>query len=231
MQQEQHFYSILFLLFSLNCQGETQNLSELENHAAQYLEAHYSQHAEKVVISVSRLDKRLQLQHCTEAFTFKLRDSTNRGGSVSLKAQCDSAKPWSLYMSAHIALHHRILVASRDMARAEQIGADDMHSVLMDTSVLRHGYITGKNQAIGKQLKRSIGQLEPLRQGLLRTPTAVKRGDTVRLEITSGAMTVAAKATALSNGGIGDRIRVRNNSSERIIQANITAEGQVTAVF
>lgn len=233
MPQAKGFYTTFFFLLycGVNPCAASQDLQVLEHEALQYLLQHYQNQAEKVVINVSTLDKRLRLENCTGALSFTLRDAAGTGGAVSLKAQCQGAKPWSLYMAARVALHHRVLVASHSMSRGELLRANNIETVLMDTSTLRGGYLTESDNAIGKQLRRSVQRLEPLRQGLLEAPIVVKRGDEVRLIVSSGTITVAAKATALASGRVGERIRVRNSSSKRIISAHVTAIGEVSATF
>ncbi len=233
MRQAHYFYVILFALFSNanHSYAGAQSLSSLEKAAKNFLQIHYREKAEKIIITVSRLDARLRLESCLSPPSFTVRDNAAAGGAISLKAVCLGEKPWSLYMAAHAALHHQIVVAVRPLARGEVIQSEDITTELLDTSTLRNGYLTNTEFAVGKLLKHPLRIREPLRQGVLTSPIAVKRGQTVRLEVISGSITVAAKAIALTNGRIGESVRVRNISSKRVVNAEVVENGRVMTTF
>lgn len=62
----------------------------------------------------------------------------------------------------------------------------------------------------------------------LRTPILVKRNAIVQMEFSKGTMTIAAEGRALSDGSLGDRIRVMNLLSKRVITMTVSGEQSVT---
>ncbi|WP_049721836.1 flagellar basal body P-ring formation chaperone FlgA [Gilvimarinus polysaccharolyticus] len=214
---------------------EQQDLSELKTQATLFLQERYAQQLQASTdtseVTVAAPDPRLRLAKCSQALTFSARDMGNDGGAISVKAICDGEQPWSLYLSAQVDVYRNVLVTAIPLARGAVIDMAAISQQRLNTSSLRQGYLTLPDQALGLLVRRSLDVGEPLRTGVLEQPLAVKRGDIVTLESTNGAIIVATQAEALSNGRVGEQIRVKNTSSKRVVRANILGEGRVGANF
>jgi flagella basal body P-ring formation protein FlgA len=226
--------AVIAALAAGSLEAAQQDLDQLKAAAKHFLEQRYTQQHTATTdseISVADLDPRLRLTNCSAPLTFSVRDIGDNGGAISVKAQCEGEQPWSLYLSAQVDVYREILVAAVPLGRGTLIDSSVITHQRLNTSTLRQGYLTSANQVLGQQLRRSIDAGEPLREGVLEQPLAVERGDIVTLESTSGTIQVATQAEALSSGRVGEQIRVRNTSSERVVRANILGEGRVGANF
>ncbi|HEY7883409.1 MAG TPA: flagellar basal body P-ring formation chaperone FlgA [Cellvibrionaceae bacterium] len=208
-----------------------QDLQAIAQKVSDYLQSHYAGSAKKLTVNVNQLDPRLQLSACTQPLEISVRDTSGNGGAVSARVECHSPNPWAIYVGAQVDLYHQVVVASRPLARGERLHQDTVELALMNTSQLRQGYLTTLDSVQGLVIKRHLQANEPLRQGILEQPVIVSRGQTVTLESEAGAINVATQAEALSNGRLGDQIRVRNLSSQRVIRADVVGEGRVAASF
>lgn len=201
-------------------------LHQLKQDIAQFLAKEYSVTPhERVDISVSNLDQRLRLTRCNPVFT--LQDSTGNGGNVSVKAECESGKKWSVYIPAQVNIYREIPVAQGNIARGEVINHTHIGSHLVNVSNIRQAFLNNAADVIGKEAKRNISQGEPFKTAFLDAPTVVKRGELVSLESLAGSIKVSSAGTAMGNGRVGQKIRVRNNSSERIISGIVISQGVV----
>jgi flagella basal body P-ring formation protein FlgA len=77
----------------------------------------------------------------------------------------------------------------------------------------------------GMTALRSVAAGSELRLDMLAPPNDVNRGDTVHIEVRSGAARVALTARALTGGRSGETISVRNPDSNKTFQARITGKG------
>jgi len=77
----------------------------------------------------------------------------------------------------------------------------------------------------GMVVTRAISAGAEIRTEFLAPPNDVNRGDTVQVEVRSGAARLALTARALSGGRTGDTITVRNPESNKIFPARITGKG------
>lgn len=60
-----------------------------------------------------------------------------------------------------------------------------------------------------------------------RPAPLVKRGDAIVIAVRSGALTITAHGKALSDGAMGDRVRVTNDATRRTLQAVVEGPARV----
>ena len=80
---------------------------------------------------------------------------------------------------------------------------------------------------IGMEAGRTFYRGQPLVENDLRKPTLVERNAIVHMEYNNGPMTISAEGRALDKGAIGDRIRVMNLASKRVVTATVTGNDSV----
>ena len=115
------------------------------------------------------------------------------------------------------------LVASRNIRAGSVITATDIVSP-NDIDAMRRAV-----NIIGMEAVRTFYQGQPLREDNLRKPTLVKRNAIVQMAFAQGAMTINAEGRALDQGGLGDRVRVMNLISKRIVVATVSGNDSVKA--
>ena len=82
-------------------------------------------------------------------------------------------------------------------------------------------------QAIGKKLTRPLQPDQVLAPIHVEQAEVVRRGDQVIISARSGGISVRMPGEALSDGGMGKQINVRNLGSQRVVKARVTGPGQV----
>ncbi len=182
-------------------------------------------------ISVNRIDPRLKLFQCDNPLTLSMTDNGNIGGNVSVKTQCNGSKPWSIYVSAQIAVLEDVFVAVSNLPKGTVLDAEHIELATINISDIGSHYATDINQLIGKAISRNVRRGKPIRLGNLRQPTVITRGQEVVIEAKTGAIVVAAYATAMSDGRLGEQIKVKNTQSNQIVSATVLASGRVGIEF
>ncbi len=202
---------------------------QLKQDATNFLASEYQQAPhERIDISVGNLDNRLRLSQCPAPVEFTAQDQTGLGGNISVKAQCSAENTnWSVHIPAQVMIHREIPVALSDIARGESITAAHLTTSLVNVSNIRQGFAGDSDAVIGREAKRNIGKGEPFRNAVLDAPTAVKRGEVVKLESLAGSIKVSSNGTAMGDGRLGQKIRVRNDSSDRIVTGIVRGQGLV----
>lgn len=219
---------LLLCGFSTLVSAQIYALQQLKQDIASFLADEYQQLPhERIDINVSNLDNRLRLAKCPQPVEFINQDQSGFGGNISIKAQCDSGKIWSVHVPAQVTIYREIAIAGRDIARGEVISHAHITTNVVNVSSIRQAFLPDAEAVIGQEAKRNIGQGEPFRTAVLDAPTAVKRGELVTLESHAGSIKVSSTGTAMADGRIGQKIRVRNNSSERVISGVVIQQGLV----
>jgi flagella basal body P-ring formation protein FlgA len=149
---------------------------------------------------------------------------------MSVQVRCARPDGWSVRVPVQLKIFRQVLVASRPLLRGDGVVTADVHSEERDITRLGYGYIESLDQLAGRALAR------PLSLGSVLTPAAlggrrmVRAGDQVQLVASLGGIEVRASGIALGSGDSGARLRVRNGSSGRVIDAVVRAPGEVVAL-
>ncbi|MCW8944282.1 MAG: flagellar basal body P-ring formation chaperone FlgA [Sedimenticola sp.] len=182
-----------------------------------------------ITATPGRLDNRLRLEQCDqelESFTPYGRKNSSR---VTVGIRCNGSTRWTLYVPVTLAIEKSVLVASRELPRGTILTATDFKTELRDVARLHRGYLTEKQQVIGKKLKRTVHSNNILTPAQLTIQHAVKKGSQVTILANIGSLQVRMRGKALGNGAIGERIKVENSSSNRLIEVTIVSPGVVQA--
>lgn len=177
-------------------------------------------------IKVNAVDRRLKLAHCDQV-TFNLASGSHLIGKTSVRVICNKPKAWSFYVTASISRFDNIYIANGSLNRGHIVRESDVYKSRKDLAKLPFGYITNPKDVIGKQLKRHVQAGRILTPSQLINPIVIKRGEIISLQSKSNGFAISMKGTAMSNGAIGDRIRVKNSSSKRIVEGTVSQAGIV----
>ncbi len=107
------------------------------------------------------------------------------------------------------------------LAAGHSPGPDDLQTGLVPADASA-GYFPVTESIEGLELVRPVGINQPLTRRLLIEPVCARRGDVIDVVATQGAMTVSARATALSTGRRGDYILCVNEISSRRLKVQLT---------
>lgn len=178
-------------------------------------------------IQVGHLDKRLKLQHCSQPLSAYLAPGAKTVGKTTVGVRCEGPKPWALYVPATINIFSRVYKTVHGLPRGHIIRERDIERVDYNLAQLNYGYFTDKSKLLGMQTKRRLSQGRVITPNQVKPPLLIKRGEQVALVSKSSLFTVKMNGKAMMDGAYGDRIRVKNSSSSRIIEGKVTQAGVV----
>lgn len=186
--------------------------------------------AQEYNIEVGQLDSRIQLADCSQPLDTAFHGQWP-GAQPMVKVSCSGTSPWSLYVPVTVSVYHLIATAATPVSRGQIVDAGNV--TLQKQNILAtHGrFYRSADEVSGQIARRHLSPGEPLGAHNLDLPKAVKRGDDVVISASSGPIAVKMPAVALSDGRVGQKISVRNSSSQRIIRATVTGPGQVSTVM
>lgn len=178
-------------------------------------------------VTVGSLDSRLRLAACDRPLTSY--DSPNglNGGRGVVGVRCEGSKPWKLYVPVHVALMDQVVVNRQPVVRGQAVQPDDLMLSEVDTSTLHKAYFTRIEDVVGLRSRRDIVTGTTLHAGLLQRAKLVKRGSQVEIVAITGGLQVRMRGKALADGGHGDRIRVKNLNSGRVVTGTVAGSGVI----
>ena len=210
-------------------QQNSESLTSIINAVQQFLENQHeiNQHS-KFTINIGHLDSRLRLSACGQKLETYLSPGGKLSGKTSVGVRCHGPKPWALYVPVTINIIDSVFKANRHLPKGHVIREQDIVSVEYNLSLLNYGYFNKKEDLLGKQVKRRLKQGKVISPNQITEPLMVKRGEKVSLISKSNHFAIRMSGEAMMNGVYGDRIRVKNTSSKRIIEGTVTRNGEVT---
>lgn len=175
-------------------------------------------------LDASRLDSRLQLAACPTPLA--TRTASDSGSAVSVEVRCD-ALGWKLFVPVSVRVQVPVLVANRALMRGESPSAADVRVEQRERGTLGPAWIGAVEQLQGRVLTRPLAAGSLLVPGALATAKVVQRGQSVTLIGRSGSFQVRARGKALGDAAPGDRVRVENLSSRRVVEGEVLPDGSV----
>lgn len=199
--------------------------SFLEQRVTEYLQR--SEIHGRHEIQVNSLDPRLRLAACDVPLTVSLESPTQPIGRVTCRIRCEGSSPWTVFVPAQVRLYRPVLVATRPLNRNALIQPGDAALAERDIGQLTQGYLTDLSQVAGKKLTRAVQTDQVLATIHVAMAEVIRKGDQVVINAHSGAISVKMPGEALSDGGLGEQIRVRNTRSQKIVRGRVVGPGSV----
>lgn len=178
-------------------------------------------------VRASPLDARHRLALCNRPLEAFLRNGADIAARTIVGVRCTGEKPWKVYVPVNVVVTAGVLVARQTLLKGQVLTAADLAVEKRDVSRMRGGFMTDPEQVIGQRLKTQLIAGKTLKPGMFEVDIAIRRGQTVTLTVNTGGFTITMLGTALSDGAVDQRIRVKNNHSGRIVEGIVRSREQV----
>ena len=208
----------------------TQSLDDVRSAAEQALRQHYAMPGSRVEVQSEALDLRLHLTPCREPLQALIAKNAATRSRMTVRIQCPQADGWTVRVPLQLKLFRKVLVANRPLLRGDGLRSADVHAEERDVTRLGYGYLENLDQVGGRTLTRAVASGSVLSPGVLGGRRMVRAGDHVQMVARLDGIEVRAEGVALGSGDNGARLRVRNDSSGKVVDAMVSAPGVVIAL-
>lgn len=133
----------------------------------------------------------------------------------------------TMSVTADVRILRPVLVASHMLRRGEEIAPESFELVERDVTKVRGKYYVDAHMLQGLQARRTLSMGDMITDQHLQKIPVVKRGDAIQLVARAGRMSMSAAGEALQDGGVGDRIRVKNSDSGKVIYGHVLDGGVI----
>ena len=124
-------------------------------------------------------------------------------------------------VTADVRFFCSVLVASRTVRRGEDLTAAMFETAERDVTSLKSGFYVDVAELDNLRARRTVGVRGVLTHKHAEKIPVVQRGDGVALVIQMENLRISTVGVALQDGGIGERIRVRNQDSGKVIYGEV----------
>ncbi len=205
-----------------------QSLTEIDDILNQYvhqaLNEQYSDQGD-FVINIGKLDPRLQLEQCSESLKPEIEFGNLNQSNFTVKVTCPAPKKWAVRVPVKVQLFKQVAVTATQLLKDHQITASDLQMTRQDVSLVSDGYFQSVDELIGMAVQKPISPGTIIKHHMVKPPTLVHRGEIVKIVIKSPGLTIEGMGIAQNDGAKGEMVKVKNNRSNRVVDAMVTEPG------
>jgi flagella basal body P-ring formation protein FlgA len=132
-----------------------------------------------------------------------------------------------VHVPAVIEAFDQVVVSDLPLARGTHLSSSDLRLEIMDVSRLHSGYFREISDLSGHVARRSIKSGQVMSPALVDPARMINRGERVVITAESPGLSIRSTGEAMQDGAYGELIRVKNTSSDKIVEGRITAPGQI----
>jgi len=194
--------------------------------AAEQFVAGLAATGDRAFATAGHLDARLRLAACAGELTPFLSPGATVRARTMVGVRCREPA-WSVYLPVTVETEASVLVARRSMRRGEVPTGADFDVARQRVPGLASAFVSDAATLGVRRLRRPIAAGEALAGDALESPPLVRRGQSVTAVSRAAGIEVRMAAEAMANAGAGDRLRMRNPATGRMLEGTVQPDGTV----
>lgn len=131
-------------------------------------------------------------------------------------------------VSGRIEYITKVPVLRENLNNGSIIGANDIDYINLPQKNIKPGIVLKAEDLIGMTPRRVILAGQVIQTNDYESPRMVARGDIVTMAFNNNGLSLTAEGKALEHGSKGDRIRVMNTGSNRVVTGEVTNTKEIT---
>lgn len=226
------FYtSIGFLLFFFNLSVHSATLEQIEA-IQQAAQQHILDTVEwpiggELNAQAANIDERIYATNCPSPLITSSSSNNGTASNITVLVECTEDN-WKVYVPVRLMISLPLVTAAVPMSRGQIITQQDVTMTMVDLHRFRRQGFSDTNRIVGAKVKRNVRLGDVIEQNDI---CVVCRNENVVIQAIKQGMSITTKGTALSDGILGEQIKVKNDKSNRIIDAQVTGIAEVTVQF
>lgn len=208
----------------------TQSIPAIQDTVTNYVQSALEAGGE-YQITQSQLDSRLQLAACEQPLEVFAQSGAIKPGRNTVGIRCNGFNSWTIYNTVLVKSFVKVLVSTQPLNRNDKINPDALAIETRDVSLMQPGYINDPAALIDKLATRPIPAGSVIYSAYIAEPRLVKRGERVDIQSGSPGFMITSTGVAMMDGTKGQKISVKNISSNRVIQGTVMHPGLVAVNF
>ena len=179
----------------------------------------------KVEINITPMEQGTRLDFCPNPEAF-FPPSSAAWGRTTVGVRCGQPKPWTVYLQANVSIIANYVVSANPIGQGQIINAGDLKLRKGDLAALPTGIFTEFNAILGTQAKMSLAAGSVIKKEMLKMPTVIKQGQSVRVTSKGTGFSITTEGQALNAAAESEivKVRVKNGS---VVSGIAKRDGQV----
>ena len=151
-------------------------------------------------------------------------------GSYQYRISC--AQPnWSFRARIDVAIQLPVWTVTEPLIRMHVLTSQDLVLTRVALDKVRSSFSTSADHWVGYRLIRNVQPGDLITESLLKPPLLISKGDVVTIRVATDGVTASTEGEALEEGVLGQQIRVKNQSSQKVNHALVSAPHEVVVHY
>jgi flagella basal body P-ring formation protein FlgA len=220
--------AVLLLMFTPVAPVLAADSSEIRRAVDEFLRTQIKGLPGTASYSIGTIDAE-RLAGACDGFDVSMGSGARPWGKTQVAVRCRGGT-WNLWVPVQIRVIAEYLVIARPINAGQKLADADVRAQVGELSDLPNGVLMDKEQAIGRAAIAALAAGRPLRADMLRQPTVVQQGQSVKIVGTGSGFQVTNEGRALTNAVVGQVTQVRLNSGQ-ILSGVVRADGTIEIRF
>ena len=207
--------------------GEIQSLTSIQLQSEAFIAQYPYESPYPVGFKIDNLDSRLRLKACPEALEIEFAQRLKIHGNTALRIKCPLKPGWKIHLPVRVDLYDDVLVSAKPLVKGQIIDESSVTLQKQNISRLNYGYYA-KQAALGQlQVRRNLTRGTVLTPSNLVPRLLVRSGQQVTLLLAYKGIQIKSSGLALRSASLGERVKVRNSQSGKVVEGVVSGESQV----
>ena len=211
--------------------SEYHSHEQIRNTAIEFVRSQIPEDISIKDINAGKIDSRIRFKQCSQALEASSSMKKHIAKNWTIGVRCYGEKPWSIYISVKAKLTRDMLVSKTTITRGEMITADKVTLMEQEITNQNQKYFSDLANITGWEARRTIRPNRVINSSMLQEALLVHKKESVLIYAQNQKIKISMKGTALKNGRYNEMIKVRNDSSKKIIDAMVIDRGIVAVNF
>lgn len=211
--------------------GEQHSHEQIRSAALEFVRSKIPEDVIIKEIRAGEIDSRIHFKQCSRALETKATSNKHIAKSWTIGVRCLDKPAWSIYIPVKARLTRKMLVSKTTITRGEMITEYNITITEREISNQNLNHFSDMSDVTGREARRTIRPDRIIKSSMLQQALMVHKKETVLIYAKNHKLQISMKGTALNNGHYNQMIKVRNNSSKKIVDAVVIDRGVVAVNF
>ena len=178
-------------------------------------------------IEASPPDPRLRLPYCPSVLRTRVPANLINQERLLVQVACETGPRWRVNVPVRVSTERAVLIARKSLPRGALLDPLDFSSAHQLQGGVSSDLIASADLAGERRLQRAIATGTVLSYSMLEPLLAVRRGQQVVLLVSSANFEIRSSGRALQDARAGERLRVENLATRRVVEGTATGDAIV----
>ncbi len=227
---------VAVLLITLSNPSLSGDIKILEQSAKNYVLDLIKEASSNRTLEIDEIDLELSsppsystLKECRSPLEFSVPRRDRPWGRFNITALChNDTQSFSLKLRASVRVWSAVVATRYSLRWGHRITEQDLILRRVDLGDVYEDAISDMAVFVGMEARRGLRANKILEQDDVLFPLLVRRGDQVQIVITTPVITIQSSGIAMQDGRLHEVIRVQNDQSGQLVNAQVTTFNLVT---